>query len=125
MIKRISYFLTNYKVERKRLDSKVSFKETIIAMMGSLLFTAILAIIPALIIFNFFVLDYLINILMVFILILIIAFSFSYSFFFILILKNKNENISQFSFKNLIIIESTIFSVLLIIMTIIIIQVVR
>lgn len=124
MIKKVSYFLTNYKIDRKRIDEKSSFKDSLIATLGALLITTILSLIPILLLVNLAILDYLkvVIIIIVFPLIGLMALSFEY--FYIQIIKNKYDSLKQFSFKHMIIAETLIYTIVIAIMVIVILSVV-
>lgn len=120
MIKKLSYLLTEYKTLRLRLDEKTSFKHTIKAIFSSILINIIIFAIPALIIYNLFIIDQIIGLLKMLIILLIILFTFSYNYFFIVIIKNYEEKIENIDFKPVIILESIVGSIFLTILAIVI-----
>lgn len=125
MIKKANYFLTNYKVDRKRLDSKLNLKKTFTTTLGALFLNLLVFLIPGLLIYNLFIIDSLRVILTILIFLTMIAFSFLYNIFYIKIAKANDETLKSFNFKTMVIVESTIFSVILIIFTIIVFYIVR
>lgn len=125
MIKKANYFITNYKVERKRLDSKLNFKKTIVTTLGALFLTLLIMIIPALLIYNLFIIDNIRTFLLILIFILMIISSLLYNIFYIKIAKANDETLQSFNFKTMVIVDSIIFSIILIIFTIIVIYIVR
>lgn len=120
MIKKLSYLLSEYKVLRTKLDEKTSFKTTLKAIFSSILINLVIFLIPALLVYNLFIIDKIIPILKVIIILLIIAFTFSYNYFYIKVVKNYEESIEAINFKHLIIVESVIGSLFLSILAIVI-----
>lgn|SRR5690554_355689 len=120
MIKKLSYLLTEYKVLRKKLDEKTSLSMTIKAIFSSLLINLFIFLIPSLIVYNLFIIDKIIPLLMALIILLIIIFTFSYNYFFVQIIKNYEESIEAVNFKQLVIVESIIGSLFLSILALVI-----
>lgn len=120
MIKKLSYLLSEYKVLRKRLDDKTSFKSTLKAIFSSIAINLFIFLIPSLIVYNLFIIDRIIPLLIAIIILLIIAFTFSYNYFFVQVIKNYEESIEAFNFKHLVIVESVIGSLFLSILAIVI-----
>lgn len=120
MIKKLSYLLSEYKVLRKRLDDKTSFKSTLKAIFSSIAINLFIFLIPSLIVYNLFIIDRIIPLLIAIIILLIIAFTLSYNYFFVQVIKNYEESIEAFNFKHLVIVESVIGSLFLSILAIVI-----
>lgn len=122
MLNKISKVLSKYKVERYKLDTKVNFVKYLKSTFASILFTILIMLIPALLIYNLFILEYLHSLLKVIIVIFMPVISFLYNYLFIKLIKSYEESLENVDFKHLIIIESTVLSVFLIIITIVIIS---
>lgn len=120
MIKKLSYLLSEYKVLRKKLDDKTSFKITLKAIFSSIIINLFIFLIPSLLVYNLFIIDRIIPLLKAIIILLIIAFTFSYNYFYIKVVKNYEESIEAVNFKHLIIVESVIGSLFLGILAIVI-----
>lgn len=122
MIKKISKLLSRYKIQRYKLDNESNFKNYIKAIFSSILLTLLILLIPMLLIYNLFILDYLHTFLKVCIVILMPILSLIYNVLFIKVIKNYEPKLEQVEFKHLIIIETTIFSFFLTIITIVVIS---
>lgn len=120
MFKKISYFLAEYKKQRIKLDDKLSFKNTLKAILSSIAINLFIFLLPVLLVYNLFIFDRLIFLLEMVIIALIIAFTFSYNYFFIQVARNYDERLEKVNFKKLIVIESLIASIFLIILAIVI-----
>lgn len=124
MIKRLSHILTEYKVQRTKLDKNTNFKILLKSILSSLLINIVIFLIPALIIYNLFIIDKIILLLKILIVVLIILFTFSYNYFVIKIIKNYEEKLEPVSFKTLIVFESFIASIFLVIIAIVVMTIV-
>lgn len=124
MIKKISRLLTEYKVQRIKLDENTNFKILLKSILSSLLINIVLFLIPALLIYNLFIIDKIILLLKLLIIVLIVLFAFSYNYFVVKLIKLYEEKLEPVSFKVLIVFESIIASIFLVIIAIVIMTIV-
>lgn len=120
MLKKLSHLLTKYKVQRKKLDYETSFYTYFKAVLSSVIINLVLFSVPVLLIYNLFILEYLINFLKLIIILLVPIICFMYNFIFIQISKNYHKNLENINFKQLIILESILYSLFMVIITIIV-----
>lgn len=123
MIKKFSYFLTNYKVQKRKIDEPTTLKHVLQAIFGSLLLTILLFLIPGLLIYNLFIIESIHTLLYLLIFLFIIGFCFTYEIIYIKIIKSYYPNLESMSFKDLVIMEASIASLIIILFTLLIIVV--
>lgn len=117
MIKKISYFLSNYKIQKRKLDEQTSFLHVLQATLGALLLTVLIFLIPGLLIYNLFIIESIKILLHFLIIILIIGFCFMYEIIYVKIVKTYYPKLENISFKDLVIMEGSIASLIIIIFT--------
>lgn len=124
MINKISKILSKYKTQRYKLDNSTTFFIYLKAILASIFITFLIVLIPALLIYNLFILEYLHNILKVIIVILMPLLAFSFNYFFIEVIKNYESKLKEVSFKHMFLIESVIFSFFLVMITTIVVSII-
>lgn len=124
MINKISKILSKYKTQRYKLDNSTTFFIYLKAILASIFITFLIVLIPALLIYNLFILEYLHNILKVIIVILMPLLAFSFNYFFIEVIKNYEPKLKEVSFKHMFLIESVIFSFFLVMITTIVVSII-
>jgi len=124
VINKISKILSKYKTQRYKLDNSTTFFIYLKAILASIFITFLIVLIPALLIYNLFILEYLHNILKVIIVILMPLLAFSFNYFFIEVIKNYESKLKEVSFKHMFLIESVIFSFFLVMITTIVVSII-
>jgi|GEM_PF-3317289 len=103
----------SYKNLRLKLEKIVTGKMIVKASFGSFLITFLIFLIPALLIYNLFIFDFLRFFLKVLIFMLIIAAAFFYELVYFEILKNYAPEIRKNKFSSIIIVDGSAISVLI------------
>lgn len=120
MMEKISRFLTDYKIQKKRIDEQTSFGNTLKATLGAMLFSLAIFLIPGLLIYNLMIFNSLVIFLRVVIFILVILFAYTYFYLYVKLMQSYYERIEKLKFNNFIIIEGSISALILIVFTIVV-----
>lgn len=120
MMSKISRFLTDYKIQKRRIDDVISFKDSLKATLGSLVLTILILLIPSLLVYNLLIFQNIRILLYIIIIIIFITFAFLYHFLYIQIIKIYYEKLKHQKFNVLIIIESSVVALILVVFAIIV-----
>lgn len=123
MMSKISRFLTDYKIQKRRIDDVISFKDSLKATLGSLVLTILILLIPSLLVYNLLIFQNIRILLYIIIIIIFITFAFLYHFLYIQIIKIYYEKLKHQKFNVLIIIESSVVALILVVFAIIVISI--
>lgn len=121
MFEKISRFMTDYKVQKTRINHHVSFKDTSLATLNAIIVTLVLLAIPVLLVYNLMIFSNINWLLYTIIFILVIGFPFLYLSIYIKILKNNYSVIQNYKFNALVIVEASTMAIILVVFTAIII----
>lgn len=113
MLKNITLIKTKYKHINSKINEVTSFKTTIKATLGAVLLSILIMIIPALLVYNFYVFPKLHILLKIIMIIIVWSFSFLYNYIYDSLLKNYHEQLIVLKTKTLIVVDSIIAGVVL------------
>lgn len=117
MFEKISRFMTDYKIQKRRIDENTTFKKSAQATLGALLLTVLIYLIPMLLVYNLMIFPYLKWLIFLMVFVIFFGFAFTYHIIYIKIIKNYYEKLEKFNFKKLVIVEASIVFIILAIFT--------
>lgn len=124
LINRIDQFFFRYRKLIKMIDGQATIKTTLKSVFGALLLSVLTILIPILILVNMFIISKLTLFLAILILIFIVAWPFLYYYLYYALLKNYHPKIQDFNIKIPFWTESTLISIILLIIGIVVLTVI-